>query len=105
MKRSPQHSVPQDALPSRGSGLVGPDGQEVESTPPETGGPSDDLPSGVSEASIEMGVGRGKVYVRLPTGKTIELSPETAKRIGGDLLNSSRKAASQREKIKREASQ
>jgi hypothetical protein len=42
-----------------------------------------------------MAVAQGHVYLRLPSGKAMELTPEVAKSFAGDLLNGARRAKKQ----------
>ena len=77
------------------SGLVDASGNELPpseatSSAPTNEGPTNDAPA--EEAEIGMATAQGHVYLRLPTGQAMELRPDVAKSLAGDLLNAAREA-------------
>lgn len=56
---------------------------------------------GPSEVNLQMAAAEGNVYVRLPSGSALELSPEQAKSLGGGMINKARAAKKQRKKRRR----
>ena len=70
-----------------------------ESEPEE--GPEGDPEEKPQEVELRVASSRGKVYVRLPSGGALELTPEMAKSLGGSLLNESRAAKKQRKAMRR----
>jgi len=83
------------------SGLVDPSGAPVRSDAPENAkhAPEDEP----QEAEVEVASSQGSVYVRLPSGAALELTPETAKGLGGSLLNQAREAKKQRKALRRDS--
>ena len=82
------------------SGLVDASGEELPSSEAPDAQPTNEAPA--EEAEIGMATAQGHVYLRLPTGHAMELRPDVAKSLAGDLLNAAREANGQRKKARRE---
>lgn len=54
------------------------------------------------QGELTIDAQQGAVFIELPSGKVMGISPEQAKSLGGDLLNFAREAAAQQKRAERQ---